>query len=405
MNTQNKQQRSILITLSFYSVILFILIWVGVFLLYPEMRYIEAKKIQTNNKYTELEEVKTTWISLDIFKDQVSEKVSTPYEKQLVQNIDANTYQVFTHTGSIPYTEFLENLTQELQQKTEKSSSDSDIIGQILPIYGGEPENPYTLSDFKFVNYVESIFETFDLEYEWWIGIQDVVLVEDFSSEKNKNSLEASIFYIPLELKITGAKKSVLDFLHYVESTGKINIEGEAIELYSDNVLSLWRLPIILEWENYSPEYNIYKNPMIDIANIRMEDYLDSSISSRKEQSFIDFVRETRGNEEFIFDVTLHFYVEGLPQYKIQNKITQIVTDYNNIKAKAIKKRKSASTSAGEKIILDTVIDYLQSINSEIKSLQDNLAKQLKMETLYIEAQEFEKIFTQIQNKILPEEK
>jgi hypothetical protein len=37
------------------------------------------------------------------------------------------------------------------------------------------------LSDFKFINYIENLLETFSLEYSNEIGISDIHLVEEFS--------------------------------------------------------------------------------------------------------------------------------------------------------------------------------------------------------------------------------
>ena len=406
MQLENKQQKSIIIALFFYSILTIGCIMVFIFFLYPGLKDIQNVKAETSSLYTQIQESQAKGIWFEVFSTQAIPIAATPYETQLVKNFDKNTYnEVFTHTGTTSYNEFLENKTQQLTQQAVQKSPDHDIVAQLLPIYGWDVEDPATLSDFKFVNYVESILETFSLQYEGLIGIGNLHLVESFSSAKNKNSLETSIFYIPLELQVTGSKGSILDFFHYIENSGKISLLEESIIPYSDSTLTLWRLPIVLEWDAYTPGYNIYQNPIVDIASVSMKEYIDSSVYAREDQDFIDFIKQTRWNEVFSFDITLHFYVKGLPQYKIENKITGIIKDYQKIQSEVNAKRKQPQLTEVEKINLEKISDYLQSLASDIKALQANLKKQTRLQDMYTQAQDIEVIFTNIRNQALSPQK
>ena len=70
-----------------------------------------------------------------------------------------------------------------------------------------------TFSEIKFVNYVETIMQTFNLEYSGDIGIGDILPVEaedskniNASNNKSKNEedlLVDKIFYMPLSFSVT----------------------------------------------------------------------------------------------------------------------------------------------------------------------------------------------------------
>ena len=406
MQLENKQQKSIILVLFLYSILSIGCITVFFTFLYPNIAQIEQLKSNTSEVYESVQQAKAQWIWFDLFQAQAGQLAQNPYEQQLVQNIDTLTYnRVFTHTGISPYTTFLADKQSELTQQAVQKWPDQAIVSELLPLYGADWENTEVLSDFAFVNYVESILETFSLQYEGLIGIGNLNLVENFSSTTNKNSLETSIFSIPLDLRITGSKSSVLDFFHYIENSGKISLQEDRIIPYTDNTLSLGWLPIVLEWESYTPDYNIYQNPVVDIVHLSMKEYIDSSVFIREDQAFIDFVKQTRWNEVFDFDITLNFYVKWLPQYKIENKITEVIKDYQKIQSETNQQRKNTNISEGDKINLEKVSDYLQSLQGDIKTLQTNLKKQIRLQDMYTQAKELEQIFNNIREQILDQQK
>ncbi|MCH2188639.1 hypothetical protein MK079_02320 [Candidatus Gracilibacteria bacterium] len=397
MQQENKKQKNILLSLLFYGFTSLICIVVFFSFFFPQLRAIELLKSEAKTMYHTLNTTLSQGMDFSTFKSEANQFTQTPYQAQLLKNMSAQLYNsVFVNTGSLGYDAFLDTLKDNFVLNSSSTNEQKELVNTLLPIYGGEDDNPFVLTDYKFINYIESILETFDLEYEGLIGIQSPQLVEAFSSQNSKNALETSIFALPIDLNIRGSKRAMLDFFHYIEHAGNTYLEDGNISLHRDDVLSRGVLPVVLKGQTLSRSYNIYKNQILDIAKISMKDYIDSSLVQREEQSFVDFIKATRGSEAFETEITLHFYVQGVPQYKIEHHITTTIQQYQKLKKQLESLRKKSDIDPATKVHIETNYNYLKSIQTDITTLQSNMKKKIRLQDMYVNSQQYESSFERI---------
>jgi hypothetical protein len=85
-----------------------------------------------------------------------------------VKNIDQNFYvKTFTNTGASDYKTYLNELKVSLNDK--KNSSDyivkDALISQLIPVYSkNKTQNAAVVNDFDFINYIENIIYSFNIE-------------------------------------------------------------------------------------------------------------------------------------------------------------------------------------------------------------------------------------------------
>jgi hypothetical protein len=127
----------------------------------------------------------------------------------------------FKNDTNKTFLEFLEIKKEEfnnpiLQQRFKQKQ---EQIVQLLPTYSEVylEENNNLLSDFKFINYIEALLQTFSLDYSNEIGLKDVILLEEYSDNESKSKLNTSIYYIPVSLDIKGTKYNIINFLYFLE--------------------------------------------------------------------------------------------------------------------------------------------------------------------------------------------
>ena len=87
MQLENKQQKSIIIALFFYSILAIGCIMIFIFFLYPGFRDIQNIKTETSRLYTELQKSISKGIWFDVFSTQATPLAATPYEKQLIKTL------------------------------------------------------------------------------------------------------------------------------------------------------------------------------------------------------------------------------------------------------------------------------------------------------------------------------
>jgi hypothetical protein len=126
------------------------------------------------------------------------------------KNDTNNTYLAFLEIKKEEFNNPI--LQQRFKQKQEQ-------IVKLLPTYSEVhlEDNDNILSDFKFINYMEAILQTFSLDYSNEIGLNDVVLLEEYSENDSKSKLNTSIYYIPVGLDIKGTKYNIINFLYFLE--------------------------------------------------------------------------------------------------------------------------------------------------------------------------------------------
>jgi len=209
-------------------------------------------------------------------------------------------------------------LREKKQKILEVKSSDEytqrlKILSDVLPFYGDSQGGEDSISDFEFINNLENILFSFNLISNDPIGIRNLEPISFGNlNEGETQNADANMYVIPVPISITGQKKDILDFLHYIENVGKIEIEEGKLKVYEDN---------------YLPRFpgNIYNGQVADIESIVFPNYIDSS----PEPVFTDlvsFVNTTQAREKYTAEISLRFYVAGLPKYKIETFIQSLIS-------------------------------------------------------------------------------
>jgi len=316
MENINRKKITLLQVIIFNSVFLVILLVILLFKIIPNISFYNEEK---NGLYTtsqELNRIKQQGISYNEFIDSMMKNnIKDAYLEALIKTISLDFYNKNLQNPENQglYEDFIKNKEIEITNKMkERDVSDREkSIQTILPEYNGSSftENKQALTDFKFINYIESIFYTFNLVSSDSIGISDVFPVENYVTQESENAqqgISSKLYYIPLNLTITGRKTDILDFLHFAENVGAVNIKDGKFSVFADDKLI----------QNFSTDKeknsNIYENQIFDIENIKMPQYIDSDMSSTKGdlQEFSNFLKATQGNEKFSADLSLRFYVK-----------------------------------------------------------------------------------------------
>lgn len=309
------------------------------FSLIPRINEIEDKKAEVISKYNELTRIEKEWLTLDNLKTSIETysselKIDKSYIDSMLKDLSNDFYDKnIKNTTDSSYQSFI---TKKIDNyKNDKSIDEKiDIVSNILPYYSSNVESQKSLSDFEFINYIESIVETFNLTYSDTIWINEVIQLEDYLLTNSDNSLDKWIFKIPVNLTLSWKKSSIIDFLYYIENVWKISIDNENNNIViNKETSSVWNIfsefkRKKLEWKVYdkNQEYNIFNNQIIDIENIYMDDYIDSSeqwLNNKDDtKEFLKYLKSTQDNEKFIIKVRLNFYVKWLPKYKIDEFVT-----------------------------------------------------------------------------------
>ncbi|RKW21311.1 hypothetical protein D8B46_07805, partial [Candidatus Gracilibacteria bacterium] len=223
------------------------------------------------------------------------------------------------------------------------------------------------------------IVSTFNLSFNNSIGIKELKQIDKYSLSNSDNTLDKAIFEIPIELDIVGRKSSIIDFLHFIENVGKISIDPETNELTIDketakngDLFSEFKIKKLDGQRNHaSKDYNIYNNQIIDIENILMTDYIDSSeqnMTFEDTKSFLKYLKSTQDKEKFEAKIKLNFYVKGLPKYKVE----QLMAEFNN-KINDLEKRISKAIS--KTTLSATQKQRLTNLQSNIKNIKNSVAQ------------------------------
>ncbi len=332
----------------------------------PHMEKISQQKEELDMINTELTNISKNGLSFWEFKSTYKKNADRqdPYVNNLLKNLDADFYEKnLTNTTDGNYDDFLDQKKQEVAEKklNPEFRAAQEQTESILPQYTSYELGEGTLSDFDFTNYVESLLYTFNLQTDDTIWVGDILPYEtnEASNDTKKQTLSAdsNIYYIPLQLSITGQKKDVLDFLHYMEHVGAISIEDGKVVVYDDNSI---QKPI--EWEKLSNDYNIYEHQISQVESITMREYIDTS-SEISSGDFVNFIKTTQWREKFTIDTEIRFYVAGLPDYKAEKYIDEVEQKYNNLDS-AVKKSIAQNKKLSKDVESSDVLYAVSSINS-----------------------------------------
>lgn len=292
----------------------------------------------------------------------------------------------------------------------------SQKIEKVLPSYAKWVVADWNMSDLQFVNYVETLLKSFNLETKSKIWISDVVSVDEevVSGDKKTKKIDnmsSQIFYIPLSLELEWKKSDIVDFLYFVQNVGVISsINENKINFYSDNVLA-WKS---IKWQYWTMgTYNIYENKIVDISDFSASKYIETSSIKRDAsqyttRSFIDLIRTTdQSNEAYKVTLWLKFYVKGLPLYTLDNFIQNVLKKYKEVlnlskttlnSAQAKKAKLLDNNQIDVYSTLKSIDTYLQEHASKSKELEQWIKQKTNLDNLYLKATQFNYDLINIQN-------
>lgn len=405
----------------FWLLITWLLIWSFIYII-PWISEANQIKSQALEKKQILERIKKEWVELNKIKEIIRNSWNSEDLKidsnisWMVKEIDENFYvNNLKNTKEADYETFIKKKIE--QYKWDKTNFDKlDITSKVLPLYDKEVKEENHLSEFEFINYIESIISTFNLTYKNPIWIQDVTYLDDYKLSDSDNSFDKWISRIQIDLDLVWRKSSILDFLYFVENVWKITINYDNWELFVNKPEKNNKIFNFVEkrlWEDRFKKinnYNIFNNQIIDIETIEMKDDIDSSdfnISmTEKWTEFLTNLKENQEREKYELKVKLNFYVKWLPKYKVEefnknfnSKLSKlestITTLLSNTKISSLDKQKLSNLKT-------SVSNIKNSTSSKSEQKNDNsLIQSFQNNNLYFEVLEwYEKEVEKINEKI-----
>lgn len=405
MKNLNKTQKS---QIAGFIIITIFFIWLLIYFLVnilPNLRHIENEKNITLDLVNNIDKTENLWISYEDFEllkweksANLASEADSKYIIEILNNIDADFYEknLVNSSWEEKYLVFLDNLFKKYSTD-QKLESDISMLSNILPIYSNGysgNDNKY-LSDFAFINYIESILETFNISYNNFIWISELILLKDYMVWQWVSSLEENIFYIPLTLDIVWDKAKILEFFYYIDNVWKINIGDNWININSsfDKDFATFSSKVLKSQEK-TKDYNIFNNQVFDVESIEFKDYIDSSFDVNEQNvNLVNNIRNRQWNQKFEARVILRFYVKWLPIYKIENDINEFLTEYSIILWQINGNLWNENLSSVIKIKLADYAASLEQINNNlIIPLASALWTREDLERLYMDVLNYRKI-------------
>ena len=387
VKTTKREQNNLILSNIFFAIISFSLLFWWWYYLYWEISSIEEIKANTIELNTKLNSYKKEWIDFKTLEETLSEidtssmnnteKRILESNKIILKEIDENFYNNnFINKKENNFDSFISKKKEDYKKNSWDTEKKLEIISKILPLYSAEKIDENTLTDFQFINYIESIISTFRLSYKNYIWIKDIKQVENYVLSNTDKSLDKTIWEIPVELDISWRKSSIIDFLHFIEKVWKININDETWEITVDREVDELNNPFLefktklLNWQKRTWDYNIFNNQIVDIDNIVLPEYIDYSDiqiqNSLEDNRFLKEIKNSQDREKYEIKVKLKFYTKWVPLYKIN----QFKTDFNNKLKKTtsdiIKILSNIKISSSEKQKLQSIKLALDNISSSV---------------------------------------
>lgn len=390
MKRSVREKNSIVIWFVFYFILLFSLILFISLYTIGTINEIEEKKDDTKVLYNEIVKIKTNWLSYGEFKKITS---STPWSKEsdeVLKNITSDFYSShLMNTDSQSFELFIKAKTNELnsEENTNLINENEEQIVNILPTYSDSNISIWdnSLTDFEFINYIESIFDSFNLSTRASIGIWNVIILDEYIvSGTDGGSLDSNIYSIPLNLNLVWTKTNIIDFLYFVEKVWTIDVKNNEIFINTESeFLSKNWFAKILSGDRYTTDYKIFENQIIDIDSVSMPSYIDSSYNSRNDMGFIEFIKTKQGNDDYEIKVNLLFYVKWLPKYKVLNSINTVISNYRAINTKTNSLIWGGSIKWIELLNLKKRQNLLKNLNKKILAINKDLRSNKDLEVIY----------------------
>jgi len=398
-----------------------ILVWLFFLFAYPRIVEIQEKKQELVNTYKKYNTVFKSGLSYNEFKDIITDGNESDYTKILLRNIPETFFKEhFTNTWWVSYNEFLKDRGDTIQQeKSSESYMEKErSLSSILPVYDWynswwaifwstdlteNISSDDTLSDFYFINYIENLLYSFNLSYQWDIGVWELINIDENDARSDgtqSNQLEENIYAIPLAFNIVWRKSDIVDFLHYFENVARIEISDNNFSVVND-----WVISRRIEGDTTIWAYNIYENQLADIVSLSLSEYPNSSIKTT--DSLIFAMKTLQGKERFEIDVEVQFYVAWVPWYKMQSYVNNFLEQYQSFSSLL---KKDTQKFVAQKLQFNTsreltAVQSLQNLNSlviqleeDILDLRKNMAQAQDISLIYNTAVEYNKNLQKIKS-------
>jgi len=416
MKRTDRQKKSIIIAFLLTFIIFLGGIYIWLYNITPAIYNIEAKKLKVSEIQHNIKNIRQKGLPFKTFKELTSElnikwkdweyKIKDSiYLQKLIKDKKTNNVfykKNFINNWNITYKIFLLNKDKEIKLALEKSSLwiENDIK-KILPNYSWESISFGSweiLTDFKFINYLESLFKGFNLEYNGSLWINNIQ-----NYYKWGWSLDTSIFFIPLSFNLKGKKKDIINFIHFFENVWSLSVLWEKLSLKNDNFIqdNFWK-KILFSWDKEIKNYYIYNHQFSDISYIKMSKYLDSSNLPRWDNiKLIDFIKKDKNqnNEKYSIDIWLRFYTKGAKTYKIKDYIKKVLTNFKWLewsiisKINLLKKNKSKDNKDIIKLNkLEKLNKYISWSKLDRNWMEKDLNKSWILNNIYKKAIKYDKI-------------
>lgn len=355
----------------------------------PKIKDIELNKTELQSTYSDLQNVISVWPNFEEFKDSMSSNEnSTLYVKEVLNNIDWDFYDnILVNTTDSKYLEYLDTLKEKYSEKTDYEDK-LNMTSWLLPFYSEiyNDDSLNILTDYRFINYIESIVETFNVSFEDSIWIESLEPVEWYSVSVWDSSLEKNIYSIPLDLSIEWTKESILNFIYYIENVWNVSMIDGNLELDSsiDNDFSNFKNKII-KGQKPSYDYNIFNNQIIDITKVVFPDYIDSSFEPLdNNNSTIYNILNTQWREYYSADISLNFYIKGIPVYLLEEYIDSVIVKFSKTKIAVLDALKSETISSNKRKELLVMQKNIITIGkSEIIEIQKAKSEKENIDSAY----------------------
>lgn len=317
----------------------------------------------------------------------------------------------FTNNKGWQYLDFLQK--KQVYVNDLKSNNTIQIrdqkLSKVLPMYSDASSVEGVMNDFVFVNYLENLLRGFNLKTVSQLWVEQITSLENSSTDtsskvqKNKKSSDnysPDLYYIPLTLELEWRKSDLVDFLYYSQNIWRVeSIKNESILFYSDDIL---KNTFLSQVKMFQP--NIYENKIFEIESIDFDKYLDSEVLSRDDKMkntlwLMSFIKNTSQKDELIkVQLKLRFYIKGIPNYKIEQYIQNMIQAYKN-NHQQVKTMMKQSQTLKSKLIetnqlsllseLQTLDLYFSDNDAYIKLLEWSVKKKEINENIYKKASVF----------------
>lgn len=387
------------------NIVLLIMLLVTTAIVYPKSKVFFDKITELETLAKDYDTLSQKWLSFaDVKSVSLKHKIwNDPLTKQVLADFDPALFNKnFINTGSTSYSDFLWELNTQIS--TQKQSPDyirrDNTLNTILPVYSfWSSANSEVLSDFHFVNYIERLLYTFNLENTWEIGIGTLEKLEDEDSGEtqtnpNTNTVTENIYRIPMVFSLVGQKSNIIDFIHFMENVWSINVSESGIIEYSDTFLRQ-----VLEWDDGGASYNIYKNQMSTIDSISFPEYPDSGTTIWWDD-LIETIKSTQSRQRYSVDLEISFYVSGVPSYQIQSYIDNFFVNFDELfeRIDALSKTVSGSKNVYTTAEQISAVGRVQSLYTLSKNFQDTLVPERQLKILEIDESAFDRFVIYYEN-------